>query len=151
MEKRIIITIGTRLVPVVSFLFLPFLLGPAAHQALGQGNVNKTNTSLSGLPSQIAGCECTAGTWSVKAPYPLMLESPNVASNGTFVYAAGGFIGSSGTVTNTANRYDPTTDTWTALLNMPTAVFATRGVYAANTNAFYVFGGHTGSVTVTTV
>ena len=33
---------------------------------------------------------------------------------------------------------------------MPTGLYATRGVYAANTNTFYVFGGYDGTNVLTT-
>src|SRR5215470_16427709 len=86
-----------------------------------------------------------ACTWSIVAPYPLVIESPAVCSNGTFAYAAGGTDGSTfpPSPVNALNRYDPVADTWTPLANMPTAVADARSVYAANTNSIYVFGGIT--------
>jgi len=99
-----------------------------------------------------ANASCTTGSaWAIKAPYPIILETPSVASNGTFIYAAGGSDGTTFTATHVARRYDPTANSWSALPDLPTAVFATRGVYAANTNAFYVFGGYTGSAVLSTV
>jgi hypothetical protein len=82
-------------------------------------------------------------TWSIVAPYPLIIESPSVCSDGTFAYAAGGRDAATFNSTDAFNRYDPLLDTWTGLANLPTAVSDARSVYAANTNSIYVFGGIT--------
>src|SRR6266513_2913069 len=74
--------------------------------------------------------------WTIVADYPVANESPAVASDGTFAYSAGGINDTSG-----FHLYDPVANTWTALPNVPTGIFATRAVYAANTNSVYVFGG----------
>jgi Kelch motif len=75
------------------------------------------------------------------APYPLIIESPSVCSDGTFAYAAGGRDAANFLPTDAFNRYDPLLDTWTPLANLPTAIYDARSVYAANTNSIYVFGG----------
>jgi N-acetylneuraminic acid mutarotase len=82
------------------------------------------------------------------ANYPVMIESPAVASNGTFAYSAAGFV--AGVVTNDVYRYDPVANTWTQLANIPTALADAGIVYAANTNKIYVFGGFTGSTVLNT-
>jgi len=71
-----------------------------------------------------------------------------VASNGTFAYSGTGFNGGVGT--NAFYRYDPVANTWTPLPNALVAVYATRAVYAANTNSIYIFGGYNGTVQNTT-
>src|SRR6266550_7124839 len=80
--------------------------------------------------------------WSFVASMPLDLYGAASASNGTSAYFAGGYSFSTdpGTV-NVFNRYDPGTDTWTALAPMPTAAAMATGVYYPPTNKFYVFGG----------
>ena len=86
--------------------------------------------------------------WSFVANYPLgPIEAPCVASDGTYAYSGGGFNGGG---TNAFYRYDPVADTWTPLPNIPIALYATRGVYAANTNSFYVFGGFDGTSVLNT-
>ena len=82
------------------------------------------------------------------ANYPVLIESPAVASNGTFAYSAGGRT--AGAATNSVYRYDPVANSWTQLPNMPTAEFDAGGAYAANTNKMYVFGGFTGSAVLNT-
>ena len=47
-------------------------------------------------------------------------------------------------------RYDPIFNSWTTLAAMPASLYAARGVYAATTNSFYVFGGYNGSAAVNT-
>ncbi|MEP7014722.1 MAG: kelch repeat-containing protein [Verrucomicrobiota bacterium] len=86
--------------------------------------------------------------WAIVANYPALVESSVVGSDGTYAYVAGGRI--SGGPSNTFNRYDPNSNSWTALPAMPTALFATRGAFAANTNSFYVFGGFNGATTFNT-
>ena len=46
-----------------------------------------------------------------------------------------------GAATNALYRYDPAANSWTTLASMPASLYAARGVYAATTNSFYVFGG----------
>src|SRR5262249_16733432 len=69
-----------------------------------------------------------------------VVEAPCVSSDGTLVYVSGGFLNQSGP-TDLTYTYDPSTDTWTPKANMVGPRYATRGVYAANVNKFYVFGG----------
>ena len=76
--------------------------------------------------------------WTIVAPYPLIIESTAVTSDGTFGYSAGGFAGSP---TNAFYRYDLVANTWTPLANMTTGLYEAGIAYAANTNKIYVFGG----------
>jgi N-acetylneuraminic acid mutarotase len=55
------------------------------------------------------------------------------------MYCAAGFL--NGLPTDLTYTYDPGSDTWTPKANMVGPRYATRGVYAANVNKFYVFGG----------
>jgi N-acetylneuraminic acid mutarotase len=78
-------------------------------------------------------------TWTVVAPYPAgAVEAPCVGSDGTFAYSAAGYVGGP---SSASYRYDPVANTWTPLAPVPAALSATRGVYAPNTNSFYIFGG----------
>jgi len=70
-----------------------------------------------------------------------MIGSPAVGTDGTFVYSAGGYHNFPTTVTNGFYRYDPVANVWMTLGHLPTGLALARGVYAANTNTFYVFGG----------
>jgi hypothetical protein len=68
------------------------------------------------------------------------------------IYALGG---NNGTITflDTAEAYDPYTDTWTTVAPMPTArrdLAATAGV-RNGVGAIYVFGGHGADFPLTTV
>jgi N-acetylneuraminic acid mutarotase len=85
--------------------------------------------------------------WSFVASYPAgALESPAIASDGTFLYSAGGFLVPVGGTTDLHYRYDPVTDTWTPKASLPEPRALTPGVFAPNVNKFYVFGGADGSL-----
>ncbi len=74
-----------------------------------------------------------------------MIESPAVASDGTYAYAAGGrFLG----VSSGFYRYDPVADTWATLAPLLTGLYDARAAYAANVNKVYVFGGLDATFTV---
>jgi N-acetylneuraminic acid mutarotase len=110
---------------------------------LGQSQARSLAASL---PRPFGGPGVVApnlSPWSFVASYPLgPIEAPCVASDGTYAYSGGGFNGGG---TNAFYRYDPVANAWTVLPNIPTALYATRGVYAANTNSFYIFGGYDGT------
>jgi hypothetical protein len=84
-------------------------------------------------------CTPGIGPWSFVAPYPVSLQSPAVATDGTYVYAAGGYA--DGTAFNLFNRYDPVANTWTALPPLPSALYDARAAYVPSTNSLYVVGG----------
>src|SRR6516225_3688138 len=77
--------------------------------------------------------------WTIVAPYPAgAVEAPCVGSDGAFAYSAAGYVGGPSSATY---KYNPVANTWTPLAPVPAALSATRGVYAPNTNSFYIFGG----------
>ena len=82
------------------------------------------------------------GAWAIVANYPVLIESPAVGTNGTFAFSAAGFAGGA---SNGLYRYDPVANSWTTLAPLPASLYATRAVYAANTNSVYVFGGYDGA------
>lgn len=88
------------------------------------------------------------GPWMLAANYPVMIESPAVASNGTSAYSVAGRL--AGAADNIVYRYDPVANTWTQLANVPTALYDAGIAYAANTNKIYVFGGFNGTVILNT-
>src|SRR5205823_707098 len=78
------------------------------------------------------------GAWTIVANYPVSIESSAVGTDGTFAYSAGGYAGGA---SNALYRYDPIANSWTTFAPTPVSLYDARGVYAANTNSFYVFGG----------
>ena len=91
----------------------------------------------------------TCGAWNLAANYPGgTLESAAVSTNGTYAYAAGGFVNLA--ASNLLYRYDPVANTWTPRANMPAAVYDARAAYAANVNKVYVFGGYDGTAVLNT-
>src|SRR5262249_33690248 len=78
-----------------------------------------------------------SSSWKGGGNYPVVIQSPAVASDGTYAYAGTGFWGYA---SNSFYQYDPAAG-WTALPNAPLAVSQARAVYAANTHSIYIFGG----------
>jgi N-acetylneuraminic acid mutarotase len=63
------------------------------------------------------------------------------ASDGTNFYAAGGYSFRQSNTLAVVNRYDPGTNTWTPMANMPQAAIMAVAVDYPPTNKIYVFGG----------
>jgi N-acetylneuraminic acid mutarotase len=84
---------------------------------------------------------CTPSAWQAVANMPTDLYGAAGSSDGTFFYAAGGYSFSSGLTLAVFNRFDPGTNTWTPLADMPQAAIEAVAVYYPTTNKIYVFGG----------
>ncbi len=80
-------------------------------------------------------------SWQFVASMPADFYGAAGASDGTYVYEAGGYSGSGGGTVDAFNRYDPVSDTWSAMRSMPQAAFMASAVYYPPTNRVYVFGG----------
>ena len=80
------------------------------------------------------------------APLPQTLFGPATTTDGTYVYAFGGyhFPEAVGSTLNTLYRYDPVANTWTTLAPMPQPALVASAVYYPTTNKIYVFGGRHG-------
>ncbi len=87
------------------------------------------------------GGPCTLQPWNIVAPYPIVVESQAMCTDGTFAYSAGGRDAANFLATTAFNQYDPVADSWTPLAPLTQATRDARAVYAANTNSIYVFGG----------
>ena len=101
--------------------------------------------SASGTPDLLlspdgGSCVEPAKNWTLMAPLPTAVYGPAVASDGRYVYAAGG-SGAAGATTQFV-RYDPTANSWTALASLPNAVYDALGIYAEG--RIFVFGGLNG-------
>jgi hypothetical protein len=79
--------------------------------------------------------------WQFVASMPIDVYGAAGASDGTYVYEAGGYSFSLSATLDAFNRYDPVVDAWTTLASMPTAAFMASAVYYPPTNKIYVFGG----------
>ena len=110
--------------------------GLAGRGMLGSYSIPYAETSACPL-------RCEPGSWKPRASYPVPIESPATATDGTFVYAAGGLA--NGVASKGFYRLDATAAAWTALPLLPTGLSAARGAYIASANAFYVFGGRDGN------
>ena len=92
-----------------------------------------------------------ASTWTTKAPMALGARGGlGAASFGNKIYAIGGRSGTTfgdGTIFNRNEVYDPTTNVWTTLATLPTAVSDNYATVAFG-GKVYVFGGATSPSTV---
>ncbi|PZR94929.1 MAG: hypothetical protein DLM69_12040, partial [Candidatus Chloroheliales bacterium] len=109
--------------------------------ACGTPTVTATPSGATATPTQCAGGNLSA--WSFVANYSTVIESPAVASNGTYAYSAGGAI--SGSATNATARYDPVANIWVTEAPLPTAYYDARAIYDPINNKIYVMGGYNGS------
>src|SRR2546423_216617 len=87
---------------------------------------------------------CTPNAWQLVANMPVDLYGAAGASDGTYFYAAGGYSFSQSNTLAVVNRYDPATNTWTPLADMPQAAVMATAVYYPPNNKIYVFGGEDG-------
>jgi N-acetylneuraminic acid mutarotase len=84
---------------------------------------------------------CSPQPWVNAADMPTDLYGAAGASDGTFYYSAGGYSFSSGNTLAVFNKYDPGSNTWTPLTDMPQSAIMAVAVYYPTTNKIYVFGG----------
>ncbi len=80
------------------------------------------------------------GPWTNGAPSTLDAYGAASASDGTVAYFAGGYSFTSLT-TNVFQKYNPATNTWTTLANVPVVVSEASLAYSPTTNKLYLFGG----------
>jgi Kelch motif/Galactose oxidase, central domain len=141
MKKQINPTIQAQLVRGAFYLILllavcmiPFAL--AQRDTTGRNFAKRVSPSVSSAPGWLSPA---LSSWSIVANYPEILESPALASDGTYAYSAGG--GMNFVPTTGFYRYDPVADAWTTLAPLPAGLQDARAAYAANVNKIYVFGG----------
>ena len=79
--------------------------------------------------------------WSFIANMPIDVYGAACASDGTFIYCAGGYSFSIPSLVAQLIRYDPATNTWTPLEPIPTPSTEASAVYYPVMNQIYVFGG----------
>ncbi len=104
---------------------------------------------LGGSPSATPTCGPPGFTpWTARAVVPVPARWIAATSDGTTAYAVGG-LAASGYLSDT-RRYNPPTDTWTALPPLPLPVAGASAVYAPNTGKLYVFGGESDGQTTST-
>jgi N-acetylneuraminic acid mutarotase len=77
----------------------------------------------------------------VNGMLPLDITYNAGASDGTFLYSISGYSFSVGNTVTGVNRYNPATDTWDAMADIPLGVLGHVAVYYPTTNKIYVFGG----------
>ena len=135
-----------------AFYLLLLLAVCAIPFALAQRNTTKRTvakpkvTVTAGAKTRPLPPQGTCPTpWSFVASMPVDLYGAGGASDGTFYYSAGGYSFSSNPPTLAVfNRYDPGTDSWSPLPDMPQAAIMPTAVYYPPTNKIYVFGGEDG-------
>jgi len=85
----------------------------------------------------------TSNTWTEIAPVPVPLTHAGTASDGRFIYLAGGFVGDwkgdNTPVSRKVYRYDTETDTWSNILQLPQARGA--GALVRVGRVLHFFGG----------
>jgi hypothetical protein len=151
MKKQINPNIKAHLIRSAFYVLL-LLAVCAIPFALAQRNTTKRSvakpkvTVTAGAKTRPLPPQGTCPTpWSFVASMPVDLYGAGGASDGTSYYSAGGYSFSTDPPTLAVfNRYDPGTDSWTPLPDMPQAAIMPTAVYYPPTNKIYVFGGEDG-------
>jgi N-acetylneuraminic acid mutarotase len=100
-------------------------------------------------PTPTGSPTCTPGPWTQAAPVGIDHDGGFIDSDGTVAYEGGGDRFLAGNI-DEFGSFDPVANTWTPLAPVPDLNnLAASGVYAANVNKLFVFGGE--SVTFSTV
>src|SRR6186997_1436793 len=100
---------------------------------------------MSASIGQAASKSAPGGAWQDVAPLPQTLFGPATTTDGTYIYAFGGyhFPENIGSTLTTVYRYDPTANSWSSLADMPQPSLIASAVYYPPTNKIYLFGGAT--------
>jgi N-acetylneuraminic acid mutarotase len=105
--------------------------------------------SASAAPQLTPTPTCVPPVWTQKAAFPSRESEVSLVSDGTYVYANGGWDNNIHHAET--YRYDPATDAWTQLAPSLDAHSDSPAVYSPDDQRIYVFGGYTGSGIVATV
>ncbi|HMI99543.1 MAG TPA: kelch repeat-containing protein, partial [Gaiellaceae bacterium] len=118
----------------ITLVLAALAVGVLASASIGQAASKAGSAQLS-----------PGGTWQDVAPLPQTLFGPATVTDGTYVYAFGGyhFPENVGSTLDVVYRYTPSTDTWTTMTPMPQPSLIATAVYYPPTNKIYVFGGAT--------
>ena len=109
-----------------------------------------------GTPSPTPTCPPggSPGPWTQAAPVAIDHYGGFIDNDGTVAYEGGGYSFSAGGTINQFGKFNPATNTWTALAPVPDLTDSlASAVYAPNVNKLFVFGGDdptTGTVVNTT-
>jgi N-acetylneuraminic acid mutarotase len=125
-------------------LMLTFTL-PPCNSPTGTPVQPRPTQTATGTPPTATPTQClTGGTpvpWSGGANTLVDVYEPASASDGTFIYSAGGHSTTEGGITAQFSRYYPATDAWSLLEFMPEPAKGAGAAYAPNVNKIFVFGG----------
>src|SRR4030095_9079549 len=120
-------------------------LPTSASSALAEVSSSIEDVSLqAGTPSPTPQCF----SWQSMTPYPTPIAEMSAVTDGTSAYVFGGR--SFQTLTGQVNRYDPVTDTWSPLADMPNGTFTRLVADYGYNGKIYVIGGTTGPQTSNT-
>lgn len=84
---------------------------------------------------------CPLPVFTVGAPIGTDMYGPATTSAGGLIYVAGGYSFTTGGVVNQFKSFNPATNTWTTLANLPTAVSMGSLAFDAVGNRLFLFGG----------
>ena len=113
-------------------------------QSCGTATATTTGTPPTNTPSPTPTATACGGplAWTVRSPFPNDVYGSFSASDGTYAYMGGGYSFSSAGNINTFARFNPTTNVWTTLTNVPDMNNSmATAAYSPVTNKIYVFGG----------
>lgn len=120
---------------------------PSPHGGVGWFTIGTKGYILGGitpggiLDNEMYVYDSVANSWSQLNNLPLSLWTPFIGTttDGTLGYTFGGIVGQQSLPTNVAYSYNPATDTWTQLANLPEAIGENHAQYY--NGKVYIIGG----------
>ena len=94
---------------------------------------------------------CPLPPWTAGPTFGTDAYGVAVTNAAGLIYAAGGYSFSAAGNVNQFKSYNPVTNTWTTLANLPTATAISSLVYDAVGGRLFLFGGNTAPATVTNI
>ena len=113
------------------------------------GKIYKIAGTATGSSSVVEIYTIGTDTWAAGAAYPQPMSFVSAATDGNFIYGAGGFNGIA--ASNKTYRYDPGTNTWNdaAIADLPASRWGAAGAFYSG--RFILAGGYVGGSVTTNI
>jgi hypothetical protein len=131
-RQLVIMTVAVGLFVLALTLTLAAL--PAVNAKTGRGEARTGQPHYVAQAPETRPDDCGPGTWTTKAPYPVIVVVQAAVWQGGILYSFGGSIGPRVSVTD-SYKYNPNTNSWTAIAPLP----APRAEASAVSDGTYIY------------